>query len=82
VRPEERVEQINQQLEAIRTGWPFFFALLKERAESLTESLVAQDNEQTRGRIKALRELMDLPETLAQERDGISAGLADEAPAD
>lgn len=75
--PQERVDQINQQLEAIRSGWPFFLALLKEKSDSLTESLVAQDNEQTRGRIKQLRELMELPETLTQERDGISAGLAE-----
>lgn len=77
VTPDVRVEQINRTLEAIRSGWPFFMAVMRERAESLTQDLIGQDSEQTRGRIKALRELMELPEALVQERDGISAGLAE-----
>lgn len=78
--PEQRIEQISAGLESIRGGWPFLSQLFKEEAERLTVELIGQDNEQTRGRIKALRELMELPETLQQEREGISAGLAD-APA-
>lgn len=78
--PEQRIEQISAGLESIRGGWPFLSQLFKEEAERLTVELIGQDNEQTRGRIKALRELMELPEALIQERDGISAGLAD-APA-
>jgi hypothetical protein len=81
VSPQERVDEINRTLEAIRNGWPFFMAVLKDKVDGLTLQLIANDDEQTRGRIKQLRELMDLPETLTQERDGISAGLADEAPA-
>jgi hypothetical protein len=51
--------------------------VLQDKAQALTAELIGQDNEQTRGRIKQLRELMELPETLHQEREGISAGLAE-----
>lgn len=78
---EERLAQIEQTLEAIRTGWPFFLAVLQDRANTLTVDLVNQDNEQTRGRVKALHELMQLPASLQSEREGISAGLAEQAPA-
>jgi hypothetical protein len=71
--PAERVDQINQQLEALRTAWPCLAEILREKAEALTLNLIGENNEQTRGRIKALRELMELPETLQQERDGIEA---------
>lgn len=75
--PSERINQIDQALVAIQTGWPFLLAEINERIDSLTQSLIAQDNEQTRGRIKALRDLKELPETLKQERESISAGLAE-----
>lgn len=75
--PQERLDQINQTLEAVRSGWPFFLAVLQERIDAHTVDLIGQDNEQTRGRIKALTELKDLPETLSHERDGIGDGLAE-----
>lgn len=70
--PAERTEQINTALEALRQAWPVLSSMLQERIEGLTAELIAQDNEQTRGRIKALRELMELPETLQQEREGLA----------
>lgn len=73
----EHLDRINQTLEAVRPAWPYLSALLKERADSLILDLIGQDNEQTRGRIKQLRELMELPETLQQEREGIERGLAE-----
>jgi hypothetical protein len=81
VTPKARVDQINSTLEALRTAWTWLEPVLQEKAQALTVDLIGENNEQTRGRIKQLRELMELPETLASERDGISAGLAD-APAD
>ena len=77
MQPQDRINQIDQALEAIRIGWPFLLVEMNERIDTLTQSLIAQDNEQTRGRIKALRDLKELPETLNQERESIRAGLAD-----
>lgn len=77
---EDRLGQLNETLAAIGPAWPHIARFLKQRAEEMTESLISADNEQTRGRIKQLRELLNLPETLQQERDGIQRGLADEAP--
>jgi hypothetical protein len=75
--PQERIAQLDLAIEALRPAWDHFAAILIERADRLTQDLIAQDNEQTRGRIKALRDLLELPEQLQQERDGISAGLAE-----
>lgn len=80
--PLERLGELEQQLRAIEGGWPTIAALLQERIEALTTRLISGNDEETRGRIKALIELQQLPVTLQQERDGISAGLADQAPAD
>ena len=74
---QERIDWINRTLEAVRPGWPYLCEVIGERLQSLTLDLIGQDNEQTRGRIKALRDLLELPEQLQQERDGISAGLAE-----
>ena len=79
---EERIAHIGKTLDAIQIGWPMLRAELQQRADDLTEQLVNNDNEQTRGRIKQLREVMNLPETLAQERQGLSAALAEQAAAD
>lgn len=80
--PKERVGQITQTLGAMQTGWPHLVREIDERIAALTVQLISQDNEQTRGRIKALRDVKDMPETLTQERDGISAALAEQAAAD
>ena len=68
-----RIEQIDAMLQAIRPGWPFLMAEVQARIADETERLIAQNNEETRGRIKALRDLMTLPETLEAERAGILA---------
>lgn len=68
-----RVEQIETTLQAIQPGWPFFVAEVTAQVDQLVVSLIAQNNEETRGRIKALRDLMTLPETLEAERAGILA---------
>lgn len=75
--PEERIAQIEETLRSLAPAWQVLTALLDEKARALTGELIAQDNEQTRGRIKQLRELMELPELLQQERDGIRAALAE-----
>lgn len=76
-----RLAEIGNTLQAIQTGWPYVLAEINSRIESLTMQLVSQESEQVRGRIKALRDLRDMPEALQQERDGISAGLSEQDPA-
>lgn len=75
--PEDRIAEIDEALRALQPAWPAFAAVLEDRKQALTHELIAQDNEQTRGRIKQLRELMELPELLRQEREGIRAALAE-----
>ena len=78
----ERLAEISKTLEAIHNGWPFFLGLIKEREAELTEALINNDNEQSRGAIKELRRLANMPEMLKQERDGISAELSERDSAD
>jgi hypothetical protein len=75
---QDRVNQITAALDAMRLGWPFIESEITARIEALTLSLVNNNDEQTRGRIKALRELKELPETLGNERSGISAALSEQ----
>ena len=80
--PDERTAEIGKKLEAIKSAWPLIAAHIDDRLSELTEQLISNDNEQTRGAIKELRRLRDMPDSLKQERDGISAALADQAAAD
>lgn len=74
---QERIEQINKQLHALQS--PALIDLLKDRIEELTEKLIGEENEQTRGRIKALRDLLNLPKALQHEHEGITAELSEES---
>lgn len=62
-----------QKLESV-LGWLEHF---QERLESLTNDLIAKDNEQTRGAIKELRRLIELPGDRQAEVDRESAALSD-----
>jgi hypothetical protein len=77
----ERVHEIDQALNVLRPAWNALSEHIVVRIREHTATLVSQNDEQTRGRIKALQELLELPVTLQQERDGISAGLSEEDPA-
>lgn len=70
---DERVEQINMLLPALLA--PSLIGYLTDEISRLTSHLISADDEQTRGRIKALRDLINLPESLQSERDGIAAEL-------
>lgn len=77
-----RAEEIAATLEAIRAGWPFLMAELNSRIEREIERLILTNNEETRGRIKALRDLLTMPEALEAERESIlAAELPDEGSA-
>ena len=62
-----------QKLESV-SGWMEYF---HERMESLTNDLIAQDNEQTRGAIKELRRLIELPQDRQAEVERESAALSE-----
>lgn len=62
-----------QKLESV-SGWMEYF---QERMESLTKDLISQDNEQTRGAIKELRRLIELPQDRQAEVERESAALSD-----
>jgi hypothetical protein len=75
---EDRITHINHAMQAIQTGWPFLLVEIESAIKQKTESLISQNNEETRGAIKALQDLMNLPETLQQEREGLIAALSEE----
>lgn len=62
-----------QKLESV-SGWMEYF---HERMASLTNDLIAQDNEQTRGAIKELRRLIELPQDRQAEVERESAALSE-----
>lgn len=68
-----RIEHIEAALQAIQPGWPFLMGEVQAQIDREIERLVIQNNEETRGRIKALRDLMNLPDALASERAGLLA---------
>lgn len=76
-----RYTVITRTLEAISPGWPFFMAEVDKKIAELTDSLITQNSEELRGRIKALRDLKDLPSDLQQERHGMDAALSEESDA-
>lgn len=76
---EQRQAQIAGALSALLPAWPHLTREIDARITFLTDRLITENDEQTRGRIKALRELLNLPETLQQEREGITAGLSEES---
>ena len=70
-----RISEITQCLEAIHIGWPFFCAELARMEHELTESLITQESESVRGKIRLLRAIKELPEALQAEREGLNQGL-------
>lgn len=76
---QERLEQLNRVLAAMQGCWAPIAEELGNRIGDHTASLIAENNEETRGRIKALRELLNLPEALLSERDGIKSGLSEQS---
>lgn len=75
---EARIAHIGAALDAMRGGWSFVTQEIDSRIASLTESLISNNDEQTRGRIKALLEIKNLPDTLQFEREGMSAALSEQ----
>lgn len=74
----ERLAQINDFLASSAPAWAHIEREINNVIAQKIEQLVTENSEETRGRIKALRELIDLPEALQQEREGLTAALSDE----
>lgn len=72
-----RLDYLNTTLAALDTAWPKLAGEIQSRIDNLTLSLISANNEETRGAIKALRELLNLPASLQYERDHINSELED-----
>jgi len=75
----ERLAEIDALTAALRC--PALLAHLKDCISENTDRLISAEHDQTRGRIKALRDLINLPEALQYERDGIAAALSEQSDA-
>lgn len=72
---EDRIDQINRLLPVLQSSaWA---QLLQERIADHTNRLIGENNEQTRGAIKELRILIDLPAQLQSELSHLTAGLSE-----
>jgi len=77
VEVQERIARISALIDAMRMCWPSVVTELREREAELITQLIAQDNPETRGRIKQLRDVIDLPSLLRSEQEGLTAGLSE-----
>lgn len=78
---EERLDRINRTLAGLGGVWQLLQAEIQGRIDALIADLISQENEQKRGAIKELRDLLNLPETLHQERESITAALSEQSDA-
>lgn len=72
---EDRIDQINRLLPVLQSQ--AFADHLAGRIAELTNKLIGENNEQTRGAIKELRILIDLPSHLQSELAQLTAGLSE-----
>lgn len=77
-----RVAEITNGLRAIQSGWPFLLVETEKLIAAHTRSLITQNNDETRGRIKALMALQDLPQALDQERQGFIEAITSQEAAE
>jgi hypothetical protein len=63
----ERLAEILPLQQALAASWTFLKVYLEQRKRELVTDLVAADDEQKRGRIKEINDLLELPERLQQE---------------
>lgn len=72
-----RLDYLNTTLDAFDFAWPRLSVEIQSRIDHLTLSLISANNDETRGAIKALRELLALPDTLRYERNHINEEMKD-----
>lgn len=71
----DRQAELEVFLGTIAPHWGLVSREIDERVDGLVVALIAQDCQETRGRIKALRDLQDLPSALTHELNAIKAEL-------
>lgn len=76
---QERLAQITPLQHALQAAWTTLKPHLEARRAELIAKLVSANDEQTRGRIKELDELLELPERLQQEAIGLATPQQEEA---
>jgi len=71
-----RVNTITQLLDVIPSIWPLLTSEIESLQYDLVQSLIAENNEQKRGMIKALSMIKELPQSLESERKVLNDGLS------
>ena len=71
-----RIAEISVLLNLIQS-WPTLIPELERRKLELVNSLVMQENEEIRGRIKQINDFIDLPSALYQELRVLQEALPD-----
>lgn len=71
-----RINTITQLLDALNPMWHLLTLELDGIQYNLTQSLIAANDEQTRGKLKMLLAIKELPETLLSERQVLNDGLS------
>lgn len=73
-----RVNTITQLLDALPSVWPLLTSEIERLQCDLVQSLIAENNEQKRGMIKALSMIKELPQSLESERKVLNDGLSND----
>ncbi len=73
----DRLDYLNSVIASLEY-WDKLEKEIDLEISALTVRLIAENNEQTRGAIKALQKLKDLPAALEYERREISAALSEQ----
>lgn len=76
--PEEELARIGALQNGLAAAWPTFSKWIDERMNELLLTLIDSENEQTRGRIKQLRDLKDLPAQLRSMAEALQAPQQEE----
>lgn len=73
-----RLDYLDSTLNALESSWPKLAAEIQSRIDRLTLKLISANDDETRGAIKELRDLLSLPESLLYERNHINSELKDD----
>lgn len=72
-----RANTLTQLMEAMRNAWPFLLPAIVQMRDEKTQALIANEDPEVRGFIKAYQCLIDLPETVKAELEQLEQALAD-----